>query len=194
MHGSAHGSGVYLSPNSNVSFGYTSALPAPRKDNKVLFYYVIIIIATTVIIITKVSSPKLTWASGLFERLSNLCTAPINTFQGACYFKVGHDQDTKQLHVMPSANEMDFFPWSGAQISMDRLCGGGGGGGAWSTFYQRVYRSVIYHPSGFTCPLGSSDTTNAASPQAHNNYNDLLCCSQLKWTKIAWQGNWHWDV
>lgn len=28
MHGAAHGSGVYLSPNSNVSFGYTSGSSA----------------------------------------------------------------------------------------------------------------------------------------------------------------------
>ena len=31
LHGAAHGSGVYLSPKSNVSFGYTTTLPAHKK-------------------------------------------------------------------------------------------------------------------------------------------------------------------
>lgn len=114
--------------------------------------YYFIIIATTVIIITKVSSPKLTWASGLFERLSNLCTAPINTFQGACYFKVGHDQDTKLCQVQM---KWIFFPGLGLRSAWTDFVGGG----AWmylaSGFYQRVYRSfvlVIYHPQASPAP------------------------------------------
>ena len=33
LHGSAHGNGVYLSPDSMISFGYSSAVPAKTKPS-----------------------------------------------------------------------------------------------------------------------------------------------------------------